>query len=229
MQNEIPEKKPSISARINDFIQKHRKPIFMVAGTVFLLLIAGVVALSLMDVMRNNAISVVEGFNSRYETLRPSISDGSRSGDVAKFLEDIEVFAKKNSGYAGGRAWSIIATIHSEKKDWTQAEAAWAAAAKAAEKTYLCPIALFNAGAAAEEQGKTDEAIGYYSGSISAITGFPAAARAQYAIGRLQESRNDNAAAIEAYRAVISGWPYDRAWTNLAHSRIIALEVKQAQ
>jgi tetratricopeptide (TPR) repeat protein len=182
-----------------------------------------------MDVMRNNAISVVEGFSSRYETLRPSISDGSRSGDVAKLLEDIEAFAKKNSGYAGGKAWSMIAAIHIEQKAWTQAEAAWAAAAKAAEKTYLCPIALFNAGAAAEEQGKTNEAIEYYSGCLSAIADFPAAARAQYAIGRLQESRNENVAAIEAYRAVISGWPYDRTWTNLAHSRIIALEVKQAQ
>jgi tetratricopeptide (TPR) repeat protein len=229
MQNQTPEKKPSISTTINDFIQKHRRPIFVIAGIVLLILVAGIATLSLMDYMQNNAINVVEGFNIRYESLRPFISDDSRSGDVANLVTDIEAYAKKKSGYAAGKAWSIVAAIQSEKKVWTQAEAAWAAAAKAAEKTYLCPIAFFNAGAAAEEQEKTSEAIEYYSQSLSAIASFPAAARAQYAIGRLQESLNDDAQAIEAYRAVISGWPYDRAWTNLAHSRIIALEMKQAQ
>jgi tetratricopeptide (TPR) repeat protein len=227
MQN--PENKISISTAINDFIQKHRKPIFVTAGAVFLLLVAGIAGLSLMDLMRNNAITVVEDFNSRYESLRPFISEGNRAGDVERLLAEIETFARKNSGYAAGKAWSIIAAIQGEKKAWAQAEAAWAAAAKAAEKTYLCPIALFNAGAAAEEQGKTNEALEYYSGSLSTVVGFPAAARAQYAIGRLRESRNENTEAIEAYRAVISGWPYDRAWTSLAYSRIIAIEVSQAQ
>jgi tetratricopeptide (TPR) repeat protein len=229
MQNQNPEQKIGISTRINDLIQKNRKPIFIISGTVLVLLVAGIATLSLMDYMRNKAINTVENFSSRYESLRPSIGDQNRSGDIDNFLAELETFAKKNSGYAAGRAWSIIATIHSEKKVWTQAEAAWAAAAKAAEKTYLCPIALFNAGAAAEEQGKTNEAIEYYTGSLSAVSSFPSAARAQYAIGRLRESRNENAEAMEAYRPVISGWPYNPAWTNLAHSRIIALEVKQAQ
>jgi tetratricopeptide (TPR) repeat protein len=217
------EKKISISAAINDFIQRNRKPIFVMAGAVFLLLIAGIAALSLMDLVRNKAIEVVEGFSVRYEDLR------DKGGDISGLLTELEAFARKNSGYAGGRAWSIIAAIHAEEGAWAEVEAAWAAAAKAAEKTYLCPVALFNAGAAAEEQGKTAEALEYYSGSLSTVTGFPSAARAQYAIGRLRESRNENTEAIEAYRAVISRWPYDRAWTNLAYSRIIAIEVKQAQ
>jgi tetratricopeptide (TPR) repeat protein len=217
---------------INEFIQKHRTPIFISIGAILLFLIAFIVVLSVMDKVRGKAISAVEEFSSRYETLLPSITEEYSDVDVKELLAELEVFASGHSGkisgiatgYAAGKAWSIIANIHGQKKDWPAAEAAWALAAKTAKKTYLAPLASFNAGVAAEEQGKTDEAIEYYSSSLAAAADFPAAPRAQFAIGRLQESLGNTEAAIEAYRAVISGWSYDQVWPSLAHSRIIALE-----
>jgi tetratricopeptide (TPR) repeat protein len=228
----------AIGNGINEFIQKHRKPIFVAAGVILLLLVFCIAALAVMDMLRARAISAVEEFSSRYETLSPSITEEYSANDVAELLADLEVFAKKNSGnpisnalgratgYAGGKAWSIIGAIHGDKKDWAAAETAWASAAQAAQKTYLSPVAFFNAGAAAEEQGKTEKAIEYYTNSLASSADFPGAPRAQFAIGRLQESLHDNQAALEAYRAVISGWSYDRSWTSLAHSRIIALETE---
>jgi tetratricopeptide (TPR) repeat protein len=183
-----------------------------------------------MDFLRGKAVSAVEDFNTRYESLKASETSGDLVDDtdngLEKLLADLEAFAKKTSGYAGGKAWALVATIYGEKKDWAEAGTAWAAAAKAARKTYLGPLALFNAGAAAEEQGKIEEAVNYYTSSLDTTVVFPTAPRAQFAIGRLQETQNENAAAIEAYRAVISGWPYDRTWVNLAQSRIIVLEAK---
>jgi tetratricopeptide (TPR) repeat protein len=228
MQNE--HEKPAVAGSavsdgINEFVQKHRKPIFVVAGMVLLSLILFIVALSVLDVLRGRAIGTVEDFNSRYETLSPTINEEFSAVDVEELLADIESFAKKTFyGYAGGKAYWIIGSIHSDKKDWPAAETAWVSAAKAAKKTYLSPLAYFNAGAAAEEQGKTEEAIEYYTSSLS--SDFPGAPRAQFAIGRLRESQGDNAAAVEAYQAVISGWSYDMVWASLAHSRIIALEME---
>jgi tetratricopeptide (TPR) repeat protein len=215
----------AVSDGINEFIQKHRKPIFISAGTILLSLIAFIAAISIMDVLRERAISKVEGFSSRYETLLPSIAEESSAVDVEALLADLEAFARRNSGYAGGKAWSIIGSIYGEKKDWPAAEAAWVSAANAAKKTYLVPLAFFNAAAAAEEQGKTEDAIGYYSSCLAGEADFSGAPRAQFAIGRLRESQGDTGAAIEAYRAVISGWSYDNIWPSLARSRIIALEV----
>jgi hypothetical protein len=230
MRNEIerPEAaKVSVNEGINEFVQRNRKPIFVVAGILLLSLILFIVALSVMDVFRGKAISAVEGFDSRYDTLRPSLTEDNSSADVEALLADIESFARKTFyGYAGGKAYSIMGNIHGERKDWPAAETAWAAAAKAAKKTYLAPLAYFNAGAAAEEQGKTEEAIGYYTSSLVDAADFPGASRAQFAIGRLRESQGDNAAAIEAYQAVVSGWSYDIVWASLAHSRIIALEME---
>jgi tetratricopeptide (TPR) repeat protein len=221
-----------VSVGINEFVQKHRTPIFISGAVILLSLIAFIVVLSVMDMVRGKAISAVEEFTSRYETLHPSITEEYAEVDVEELISELETFAGRNSGkisgiatgYAAGKAWALIANIHGEKKNWPAAEAAWALAAKTAKKTYLAPLALFNAGAAAEEQGKTSEAIEYYTSSLASTAEFPGAPRAQFAVGRLQESLGDTAAAIEAYRAVISRWSYDQVWTSLAHSRIIALE-----
>jgi len=214
------------SEKINEFIRKNRKPIFITAVSLLVILIAVIAALSLIDVFRNRAIATVEDFNDRYETMLPSITEDYFTDDVNTLLEELTEFAKKHSGYPGGRAWLIIGGIHAAKKDWAGAETAYTEAAKSAAKTYLAPVAWFNAAAAAEEQGKTPEAIGYYGSSLTSPAIFTAAPRAQFSIGRLHEAQNDDAKAIEAYRAVISGWPYDQVWTNLARSRIITLETK---
>jgi len=223
------DKDANVSESINDFIQKNRKPIFIVAGALFALLIAVIAVLSLMDEYRNRAIAAAEDFNGRYETLLPSINEEYSQDDVASFLEELTAFAKKNSGYTGGRAWLLIAGIHTAKKEWADAEAAYTKAAKSAGKTYLAPLAWFNAAATAEEQGKTTEAIGYYENSLTTAAVFSAAPRAQFSVGRLQETLNENEKAIEAYKAVISNWSYDQVWTNLARSRIITLENKNGQ
>jgi len=220
------EKAPNLSDSINDFIQKNRKPIFIMAASLLVLLFAVIAAFSLMDVFRNKAIAAVEDFSGRYETMLPSVNEEYSQDDVASFIEELTAFAKKNSGFPGGRAWLLIAGIHTAKKEWAEAEAAYTSAAKSAGKTYLAPLAWFNAGAAAEEQGRTSEAIGYYESSLASPAVFSAAPRAQFSVGRLHEALNEDEKAIEAYRAVISNWSYDQVWTNLARSRIITLETK---
>jgi len=226
-----PKEKPgaqdvNVSEKINEFIQKNRKPIFITAASLFALLIAVITTLSLIDVFRNRAIAAVEKLNDRYETMLPSITEEYFSDDVNSLLDELTDFAKKNSGYPGGRAGLIIGGIHAAKEEWAEAETAYAAAAKTAAKTYLAPLAWFNAAAASEEQGKTTEAIEYYRKSLTTTAVFTSAPRAQFSVGRLHETMNEDEKAIEAYRAVISGWPNDSVWVKLARSRIIALESK---
>jgi len=215
-----------IGESINEFIQKHRKPIFICVGVLVLALIVFFTALAFRNMFTRKAINAVEELGTRYEELLPSIWEEYMAGDINELLNDLESFARKNSGYAASKAWSIMGNIHSELEEWEEAEAVWVSAAKAGVKIYLAGIAWFNAAAAAEEQGKTETAIEYYIRSISAPAGFAGASRAQFSVGRLWESLDETDAAIEAYRAVISEWPHETTWVNMAHSRIISLESK---
>ena len=140
-------------------------------------------------------------------------------------LADIETFASKSSGYAGGRAYWLMGRIYTTMKDWEKAENAWASSAKKAENTYLVPLAWFNAGVSAEQHGDYVSAIEHYSNSLLAQDGFPDDHRAWFSMGRLLEAVGDYEGAIEVYNNFIDLSKYDTPWINLAHSRIIALEI----
>ncbi|MCL2066080.1 MAG: tetratricopeptide repeat protein [Treponema sp.] len=229
MQNKS--EKQSMGESINDFVQKNRKPIFISVGIVVLLFVGSVITLSLIDVFRKKAISEVEELSRRYESIQYNVED-TESDELQILINDLETFAKKKSGFAGGRAWAIIANIHSNKREWPQAETAWRNAAKASAKTYLGPVALFNAAVAAEEQGKITDAIELFSACASHPAAFPSAPHAQFAVGRLYETIENRAAAIDAYRTLLTKWPNnpmqnDSVWAALAQNRIIALETTE--
>ncbi|MDR0443776.1 MAG: tetratricopeptide repeat protein [Treponema sp.] len=216
----------SVGNKINEFVQRNRKTIFISLSIIVFLLAGLVITLSLNDVFRKKAIAEVEELEKRYKEVRPGLNDDSSASDVETLIADVTSFASKKSGLAGGKAWTIIAQIHSEKKEWPQAEEAWIAAAKAAAKTFMEPVSYYKAAVAAEEQGKREEAIQLYEKCTAVPVEFPQAPRAQFAIGRLYEEMNDVPAAIEAYREIFIKWPAITTWVNLARSRIIVLETR---
>jgi tetratricopeptide (TPR) repeat protein len=215
------------SDKINDFIQRNRKVIFMVLGIIIVLVIGAVVTLSVNDFFRKKAIAEVEELTARYDELRGGINEESPNGtEVEALLADLGAFAKGKSGFSGGAAWAAIARIHGDRKEWAQAGEAWLNAALAASKTYLGPVAYFNAAVAAEEQGKREEAVELYTKCVALPVQFPQAPHAQFSIGRLNEELEKYSEAIEAYREVMIKWPDIASWSNLARSRIIELEIK---
>jgi tetratricopeptide (TPR) repeat protein len=213
----------SLNERINNFVQKNRSGV--TAGIViFAVVLLGTIAfLIIRDFVYSKAISRVEELYGRYEALRLDINEPSKEAEVQTLLEDLKNFAEKNSGYPGARSYFLIADIHADKKDWAEAEKAWISAAKAGTKSYLAPVSLFRAAAAAEEQGNIAGAIDLYTKSVSLESQFPSAPRAQFSIGRLREAQNNIEAALEAYRTLVSKWPADAFWANMAQSRIVLL------
>jgi len=214
--------KANAGEKINDFFRKNRKGIFTSVCLVLFLIVAFVAFLAVNEHTQKKAINEVEQLNGRYAEIS-DINDEQET--VAVLLDDLYKFAKNKRGFAGSRAWTIIARIYSERNEWQQAQEAWLNAAKAGEKTYLAPIAFFNAAAAAEEQGKPEQAIELLQNSLSCSFEFPAAPRAQFSIGRLNEKLENYPAALEAYRAVLIKWPQMPVWQNLARSRIAAIEI----
>jgi len=222
MQNE--NEKQSFGEKINGFSQRNRKGIIIFSGAVFILLAGLVVFLSLQDVFNKKAIAEAEELNVKFQELRYFTNDVNYAAEVQILLSDLETFARNKNGYAASKAWSMAAQIHSSRNEWQKAEEAWLNAAKTGDKTYLGPIALFNAAASAEEQGKIELAIELLQKSIDHKFEFPAAPRAQFSIGRLYEQLGNYPAAIEAYRTVMINWQNVPVWQYLARSRITAIE-----
>ncbi|MDR2485620.1 MAG: tetratricopeptide repeat protein [Treponema sp.] len=216
----------STSERLNGFIQNNRRTILTVAIGAFVLLAGFVSVLVIKDTLQTKALARVEDFKERYETLRIDLAEASKEAEVNALVDELSGFASKHSGYAAARGYAILGNIYADKKDWEAAENAWAAGAKAGAKTYLAAVSLFNAAVAAEERGNIQGAIDLYAQSAALGDIFPAAGRAQFQIGRLEESRNNRDAAIQAYRDLINKWPDDAGWGNLAQSRIISLTLR---
>jgi tetratricopeptide (TPR) repeat protein len=193
-------------------------------GAIIFLFAGVIVYLSLDSFLQKKATAEVEELNAKYAELRQLLGDENYNDDVNELLEKLNIFVKGKNSYAGARGWTIIAQIHSGREDWPQAEEAWRNAAKAGVKTYLAPAAFFNAAAAAENQGRIQEAIELLEKSVAYKFDFPAAPRAQFSIGRLNEQIGDIPAAVAAYRAILVDWPNIETWVNLAQSRIIAIE-----
>jgi len=218
----------TVNEKVVDFIQKNRK-ILLIAFIAIIVVLAGfITVITVREKVLEKALIQVDEFSRRYERVRiePDSDDlytASRMADIAVLLVNIESFAARNSGFAAARAYNLAANIHWDQNNRDEAERAWLDAAKAAGKNYLAPVSLYNAAVAAEERGDVETAISYYSRALEHGNIFPSAVRAQFSIGRLEESRNRKDAALEAYRNVLSNWPNDPLWPNLAQSRILAL------
>jgi tetratricopeptide (TPR) repeat protein len=206
-----------------DFIRNRRRELLVVMAASLALVIGFVAVYTVRSSLREKANSAVEDFARRYETLVIDINESEKTEEAKTLLDELDAFAKKTSGYAGARAYSLAASIHAEQKNWALAESAWRNSAKKAGNSYLAPVSLFNAAVAAEEQGNLDQAIELYAESAAHVSDFPSAARAQFAIGRLRESQGDTEAALEAYKLIPEKWTNESTWINLAQSRIIVL------
>jgi tetratricopeptide (TPR) repeat protein len=214
-------------AGIYGFLVKNRRLLF-ISGIVVLVLLAGLIAaLIARDAMQKDATAKLDVLAERYdEAFNVMTADGPY--DAESLLDDLAALGKSASGYPAARAWFMAANIYHERRDWDKAREAWEASAAKGAATHLAPVSLFNAAVAAEEAGDPDAALEHYRRSL-AFADFPEAARAQFAAGRIEEKKGNTEAAVAAYNAVIDKWPQDTDWTNLAHSRILALELAESE
>ncbi|MCL2175022.1 MAG: tetratricopeptide repeat protein [Treponema sp.] len=215
----------NLGESINEFIQKNRKAIFTAVGIVIILFLGAVIFVSVKGSMEKNASIALDGLIKKFEDQKENINIEEYNDEINALISELETFAAKNGGFSGGKAWSLAADINVIRKDWEKAEELYLKASRSGKKTYHSPISLFNAAAAAEEQGKLEQALDYLKQSISQTVEFPAAPRAQFAIGRINEMLERYSDATEAYREILIKWPEMAEWQNLARSRIIAIEI----
>ena len=215
----------TINEKLYAFIQKNRRILLVVLVVLVAFLVGLIITVTVQERIQVTAFTQLDELDRRYNELRGFINTGDiiQQAEIVILLGDLSEFTNRVSGFPAARAYAITASIHSEMQAWSLAQQAWSNAASAARRSYFAPISLFNAAVAAEEQGNIDIAINYYNLAIGFGTLFHFAPRAQFAIGRLEEERNNISAALAAYRSLLAEWPNDPVWANLAQNRIIML------
>jgi tetratricopeptide (TPR) repeat protein len=215
----------TFSDKLADFLQNNRRRIIILGSLIIGVFIAAVAVYMIQERITAADIRVVEDFYNEYLELGFAYS-GADEEKSSEYVRGVRDFAEKKSGYPAVRAWMLLAQVHQVREEWPLAEEAWSRAAALRSPSYLTPVCLFNAAAAAEEQGNLVRAIEL----LKKIDGehrndFPGIARNSFSLGRLYEKQEDTQAALEAYRQVVENWPAS-PWANLANSRIIALTIK---
>ncbi|MDR0409204.1 MAG: tetratricopeptide repeat protein [Spirochaetaceae bacterium] len=229
------------------FFEKNRK-VFFISGVVIIVLLAGfITALIVRDEAQKSATARLDILVERYKELKDiSTESGTGEDDIAgdgiyeeeaaeevaiadteafdSLLKDLRTLGNEAAGYPAARAWFMAADIYHERGEWQEARDAWLAAADKGGAAHITPVCLFNAAVAGEAAGDLDSALANYKKALS-FSDFPAAAHAQFSVGRIEETRGDAESAIAAYRDLIDKWPAETEWTNLAHSRLIFLEL----
>ena len=216
---------------ILNFIQNNRKKILIGFIAIVVVLLGALLTVSIRDNIMESRLLQLDEFERRFMDIL-SIDEFNFTEDLAVermneifiLLDDLENFQRRSFGFALARAHGLSADIFWFMSEWDLAERAWMDSARAARNTYLEPLSIFNAAVAAEQQGNITGAIAHYRRVLELRDNFPSPARAQFAIGRLEESRQNYDDAMFAYRTLTLTWPNDSQWASLAHSRIIALQ-----
>jgi len=214
----------TVAEKLIEFIQKNRRVLVTVFIVIVVGLVGSLVGLTVREKLITRAFIQLDEFEQRHLALAGNINaDGEEQPDVDALLGELEAFAAGNSRFPAARAHAIRASVFQEQQRWALARQAWLDAANAAPQTYFAPVALWNAAVAAEESGDPDAAIALHARIVQDHeSAFFIAARSQFSIGRLEESRGGTDAAIAAYQSLVGKWPQD-THADFAQSRIIVL------
>ncbi|QTQ11337.1 tetratricopeptide repeat protein [Treponema parvum] len=215
--------KKTFSEVLGNFILKNRKIILCVFAVSAAVILAYAV---IATVSGKNVEAGLEKIDKITYSLTDKSSDLSeaeleaRRGDALKELSE---FTAKG-GIVGARASMLCAEIYFQKKDYMNARTQWLASASKAKKSYIAPLAYFNAAVCSEELGDSDSAIKYYD-EASKFEDFLELSHALFSLGRLQEEKQDFTSAEASYKKIVDKNPSE-SWAKLAKNRIIALQAQ---
>lgn len=218
--------KQRFTKSLADFIQRHR--VLLIIG--FLAVLAALLAYGIFDYVSAQRelkyIGLTEQAQesySKYLYAEGDEKDSLREEIKTKLDEVLNAGGKR---YAKERAHFLSGTVAVEDKDWASAAEHYMAIFDGYPRSYLAPVAAFDAAGAYEESGDTDTAITVLKKLVDIYSETSSVApRALFNLGRLQDTTGSTAEALLTYNRLVDLYP-DSNWTKLARTRIIALNTE---
>lgn len=211
---------------LSDFIRQNR----IILSILFGALIVGIITFAVISEVTKNRLSGstrhIETVQEKYDSWLGAETEENTATLEKEILEETEaVINKYPKLYAAQRAYFIRADLFFEKENWEKAIENYKTIRLQFPQSYLAPISLVNAAAAAEESGDRAGAIEIYNDLLEQYREtFPGTAEALFSLGRLYEQNGDFLAASRTYEDLEDNFSSTN-WTKLARNRIIKLKV----
>lgn len=210
--------------KLGNFLSKNSKVLIGVLCAAIAVIVAYVVYFYVSTSVVRSNLDKVEVIEYSFTKEASSIDDSELASRQDTALKNLAAYLNKG-GIVGARANMLAADIYGQKKDWTAAKDAWLKAASKKKGSYLESLCNFNAAAAYEELGQSDEALQLYE-KVSADKNFVDRSRAYFNAGRLKEAAGDFEGAKLSYQAIADLGNSNDSWNDLAKTRLLDLENK---
>lgn len=209
------------SKKLAGFIEKNKKAFIAILIVLICCLIGYIVFATLAESSKEKTLQALDEISFEMTDKSSDLEEAEIASRLNTAFEKASAYTGK-AGIAGARANMLCGEITYQQKKFAESAEYWKATAAKAKKTYLAPLAYFNAAACLEETGNTDEAMENYKLAAD-NTSFVMRTHAMFNYARMLETKGDYATASAAYNELIDNFPND-SWANLAKSRIIALK-----
>lgn len=218
----------TLQQRFIEFLSSNR----IVLLTILIIIVVGIVGsflyLEISDRRATAAANLAEELRSSYQEWT-NLEEGEEKSAKLEEIETTasEIFDRFGNTFAAQRAHFVLASVAWENEEYEEAAAEFSTLAEEFSRSYLAPVALFNAAVAEEELGNPEEArsryeklVGEYADSSAQVP------RALFALGRLSEGSESWEEAATYYNRILDEYGQS-SWTTLARNRIIFLQTEE--
>jgi len=219
------QEKLNLGTRIAQWIQKRKKILLTILAVLVVVLIVLGIVNGLSSAKNRKAAANLLEFEELYSQWNNATTE-EREGFVQDIRNKFEEIENEYSGtYAHQRGLFMMGDLYFANEKWEDSLDKYLSLAGMYSKSYLAPVALYNAAAAAEELGNNEKAVENYQRISAEYAESSLAPRSLFSVGRLQEQKSIEQA-LSAYNSLIELYPQSN-WTKLARSRIIELNISK--
>ena len=215
------EKSQTSSGKLNTYLEKNKHVLVIGLVAAIVLLVGFIVVSNVISKGTVKNLTAIDEISYTLTNESASLEDAELDARRSAALESLAAYTSKG-GIVGARANLLCAELVYQQTKYEEAVTYWKAAASKAPKSYLAPLALYNAATCYEELNNLEEAAANYKASAD-NKDFAMKAHAAFSYGRVLEAQGLYNDAAAAYTKLNDELP-DDTWAKLAKTRILTLK-----
>jgi tetratricopeptide (TPR) repeat protein len=218
--------KRRISEILSHSIHRARYVLWTFLGLAMAFVIGYIIWTEVNKKVAADSVLAVESIEDAYGTWQSETNADKKAALEKDIIERVDaLISKYPRQYGAERGLFIRADLSYTNKAWDKAAKDYQDLAERFPKSYLAPIALFNASICLEQLGQADAAQALYMKIVDSYKSSALTARALFDAARIDETKGVYEAAGAKYQQLGADFP-SSTWTTLAKNRFTALRAE---